>query len=82
MFQTVRPYSPRQFPLQEDQYLEMLRNMPEGYRPTTPETPKIDECESSSLSPMSPLVFDGDDPDDAEWEPSVEKSERRKSMMR
>ncbi|XP_047531148.1 KAT8 regulatory NSL complex subunit 1 isoform X1 [Vanessa atalanta] len=84
--ETVRPYSPRQFPLPDVLYIEMLSNMPEGYRPSSPEPtpPRIDEegDELSTLSPLSPLVFDGDDPDDAEWNPGREKSERRKSTLR
>ncbi|XP_039755093.1 KAT8 regulatory NSL complex subunit 1 [Pararge aegeria] len=84
--ETVRPYSPRHFPLRENQYQEMLANMPEGFRPSSPEPtpPRIDEeCDdSSTMSPLSPQIYEGDDPDDAEWDPRIEKSERRKSMLR
>lgn len=91
MHETVRPYTPRQFPLEDDQYQDMLSIMPDGYRPSSPEpTPPpemmvdIEEDDgSSTLSPMSPVgVFDGDDPDDAEWDPNSERSERRKSSFR
>lgn len=37
---------------------------------------------SSSLSPLSPLVFEGDDPDDAEWAPDAAAHERRRSAFR
>ncbi|XP_050348587.1 KAT8 regulatory NSL complex subunit 1 isoform X1 [Nymphalis io] len=84
--EAMRPYSPRQFPLPDVMYIEMLSDMPEGYRPSSPEPtpPRIDEegDELSTLSPLSPLVYDGDDPDDAEWNPSSEKTERRKSTLR
>lgn len=63
--------------------------MPDGYRitpePETSEAPEptpMDCDETSSLSPVSPLIFDGDDPDDAEWNPSCDKSERRRSTFR
>lgn len=90
MFQTVKPYSPRQFPLPDDAYVEMLSAMPQGYRPSSPEpTPPPEEStdpiddDSSTLSPTSMSVYGGDDPDDIEWDPSVEKSEvRRKSTFR
>ncbi|KAL4709539.1 hypothetical protein ACJJTC_007270 [Scirpophaga incertulas] len=86
----VRPYSPRQFPLPEVTYSAMVSDMPEGhtYSPVTspltsplPVSPTIED-ESSSLSPLSNLAFDGDDPDDAEWEPNIEKMEKRKSSYR
>ncbi|XP_060801404.1 KAT8 regulatory NSL complex subunit 1 [Amyelois transitella] len=82
--ETIRPYTPRQFPLPEDAYMDMLSAMPDGYRPSSPEPtpPPIEDDGSSTLSPMSPLIFDGDDPDDVEWDPSSEKAERRKSAFR
>ncbi|XP_038213909.1 KAT8 regulatory NSL complex subunit 1 [Zerene cesonia] len=84
--ETERPYTPRKFPLPDDMYQDMLSMMPESYHQSSPEPspPRIEEEieESSSLSPMSPLVFEGDDPDDGEWNPSVEKTERRKSSFR
>ncbi|XP_061378421.1 KAT8 regulatory NSL complex subunit 1 [Danaus plexippus] len=82
--ETVPPYSPRQFPLKDDLYQDMLSKMPEGYRPISPELdPDITmEEDTSSLSPLSPLNFDGDDPDDAEWNPSNEKSDKRRSTLR
>ncbi|OWR46601.1 hypothetical protein KGM_203277 [Danaus plexippus plexippus] len=82
--ETVPPYSPRQFPLKDDLYQDMLSKMPEGYRPISPDLdPDITmEEDTSSLSPLSPLNFDGDDPDDAEWNPSNEKSDKRRSTLR
>ncbi|CAG4935458.1 unnamed protein product [Parnassius apollo] len=94
--ETVRPYSPRQFPLTETTYQEMLLNMPQEFRPSSPshwgssplQSPQgnfeeeVDMDDSSTLSPYSPSAFDGDDPDDAEWDPSAEKVEKRKSSFR
>lgn len=71
----------------------MLASMPLGYRPTSPDPvpPTIEEYEheqeiiddeDSPLSPLSPAAFEGDDPDDVEWDPSSEKAERRKSGFR
>ncbi|XP_048485502.1 KAT8 regulatory NSL complex subunit 1 isoform X2 [Plutella xylostella] len=85
--ETVKPYSPRQFPLPDTTYTDMLSAMPDGHRHASPEpsTPTNndndhdEDMESLSLSPMSPLVFEGDDPDDVEWDPMREKGERRKS---
>ncbi|XP_049872905.1 KAT8 regulatory NSL complex subunit 1 [Pectinophora gossypiella] len=90
--EAVRPYTPRQFPLREETYQSMVQAMPEGYRrspdhtPPSPRSPHSarddDDDNSSTLSPLSPTPFDGDDPDDVEWDPSAEKSERRKSSFR
>lgn len=64
----------------------MLSAMPDGYRPSSPDpTPPIEEAiedESSTLSPISPSAYEGDDPDDLEWDPSVEKTDRKKSTFR
>lgn len=73
----------------------MLSAMPDGFRPSSREqTPPIDdsaevtesaenmEDDSSTLSPVSPTAYEGDDPDDIEWDPSVEKTDRRKSSFR
>lgn len=66
--------------------MDMLAAMPDGYRPSSPEPlPPVEEMmedDSSTLSPVSPSAYEGDDPDDLEWEPSVEKSERKKSTFR
>lgn len=77
------------FPLDERDYDEMLSAMPAGFRPlsrpSTPPsaTPTIDEDDdSSTLSPISPTPYDADDPDDAEWDPSKEKTEKRKNSFR
>lgn len=85
--QTVRPYTPRHFPLPDEDYHEMMSSMPEGYRHSSPEPsplppPPVDDEETSSLSPMSPIIYDGDDPDDAEWDPHSDKTERRKNAFR
>lgn len=84
--ETVRPYTPRQFPLPDEMYDDMLSSMPDGFRQASPEPtppPTIDEDDdSSTLSPMSVTVFDCDDPDDAEWDPNSEKAERRKSSFK
>ncbi|CAH2047480.1 unnamed protein product, partial [Iphiclides podalirius] len=94
--ETVRPYSPRQFPLTELTYQDMLSSMPREYRPTSPSNwgsspllspldnfeEEVDMDDASTLSPLSPLLFDGDDPDDAEWNPGPERGERRKSAFR
>lgn len=68
----------------------MLAAMPDGYRPASPPPlPELDvvlddEVEaSSSLSPLSPPApYDGDDPDDTEWEPAAQRQERRRSAFR
>lgn len=80
----MRPYSPRQFPLPDTTYQDMLANMPDSYQPCLEQPSIIEEDvnDSSTLSPMSPLVFEGDDPDDVEWDPTSEKSERRKSALK
>lgn len=85
--QTVRPYTPRSFPLADDLYQDMLAAMPAGYRPCSPDLEPIRDNEeddvSSSLSPLSPPgAFDGDDPDDAEWDPQAERADRRKNSFR
>ncbi|CAG9787627.1 unnamed protein product [Diatraea saccharalis] len=94
----VRPYSPRQFPLPERTYEGMVADMPQGFYQEAPPSPPPPPREversppsapdlppdeySSDLSPLSNPAYDGDDPDDAEWEPSAEKTERRKSSLR
>ncbi|CAK1555254.1 unnamed protein product [Leptosia nina] len=79
-----RPYTPRGFPLPDDVYQEMLSVMPENYQRSSPSpVPSVHEEDmegSSTLSPASVLMFEGDDPDDAEWDPSAEKSERKKVL--
>lgn len=87
VLETVRPYTPRHFPLPDEDYHEMMSSMPEGYRHSSPEPsplppPPVDDEETSSLSPMSPIIYDGDDPDDAEWDPHSDKTERRKNAFR
>ncbi|XP_041979871.1 KAT8 regulatory NSL complex subunit 1 isoform X2 [Aricia agestis] len=80
----VRPYTPRQFPLPEPVYQDMLSSMPDSYQPSPELSPMMEEDinDSSTLSPMSPLAFEGDDPDDVEWDPTSEKSDRRKSAFK
>ncbi|XP_063621949.1 uncharacterized protein LOC134794162 [Cydia splendana] len=87
--ETVRPYSPRRFPLPEHTYSDMLASMPHGYRPASPPSPPSAAGEAgeesagdSPLSPLSPTPYEGDDPDDVEWDPSQEKVEKRKSTFR
>ncbi|RVE55009.1 hypothetical protein evm_000376 [Chilo suppressalis] len=85
--ESVRPYSPRQFPLPECTYVGMVADMPEGFtRPPSPEQspplPPLPDDYSSDLSPMSNPAFDADDPDDVEWDPSAEKEKDRKKMFR
>ncbi|CAF4850526.1 unnamed protein product [Pieris macdunnoughi] len=81
------PYTPRNFPLQDEVYQDMLSFMPESYQPSCSPSPipspQEEELEdSSTLSPASLLMYEGDDPDDAEWNPSAEKSERKKSILK
>ncbi|KAI5639485.1 PEHE domain-containing protein [Phthorimaea operculella] len=99
LFQSVRPYTPRQFPLRDDTYMSMLSAMPAHHRLSIQSSPdpeheafkeqdidvdvdmeEPDVDNSSTLSPLSPTTpFDGDDPDDIEWDPKVEKVEKRKN---
>ncbi|KAM3957081.1 LOW QUALITY PROTEIN: non-specific lethal 1 [Aphomia sociella] len=71
------------------------RGVPGPPSPAGPRTPRApgapaagDDAHSASplslspLSPLSPSAFEGDDPDDVEWDPSSEKAERRKSAFR
>ncbi|XP_047990454.1 KAT8 regulatory NSL complex subunit 1 [Leguminivora glycinivorella] len=76
--ESVRPYSPRRFPLPEHTYSDMLASMPRGYRPPSPPSPAA----HSPLSPLSPAPYEGDDPDDVEWDPSQEKHDKRKTTFR
>lgn len=91
LLQTVRPYTPRQFPLAEAQYQAMVSAMPAGFHacaspaspasppsPASPASPASDS--SSTLSPPDLAAYEGDDPDDAEWDPSAERADRRKSF--
>ncbi|XP_022828349.1 KAT8 regulatory NSL complex subunit 1 [Spodoptera litura] len=89
--ETVRPYTPRQFPLADEQYQRMVACMPSGFHASRSATPSLpspappdapDSDSSSTLSPAEQSVFDGDDPDDAEWDPHAERAERRKSSFR
>ncbi|XP_063362669.1 KAT8 regulatory NSL complex subunit 1 [Cydia amplana] len=89
--ETVRPYSPRRFPLPEHTYSDMLASMPHGYRPASPTSPASPSAAGeageespadSPLSPLSPAPYEGDDPDDVEWDPSQEKVEKRKTTFR
>ncbi|KAL0830783.1 hypothetical protein ABMA28_002903 [Loxostege sticticalis] len=82
--ETVRPYSPRRFPLPDAAYQAMVSCMPDGHIPLLPDSPQgggMDD-DTSTLSPLSVCAYDGDDPDDAEWDPAFEKPERRKSAFR
>lgn len=60
--------------------------MPESYQPSSPSpipSPREEEVEdSSTLSPASLLMYEGDDPDDTEWNPTAEKTERKKSIFK
>lgn len=76
----MRPYSPRIFPIPEETYTDMLSSMPDGHRPMSPDPHEGGNDDMSSLSPLSPSIFDCEDPDDMEWEPTAEKNERRKSQ--
>lgn len=89
--ETVRPYTPRQFPLADEQYQHMVASMPSGFHASRSATPSLpspappdapDSDSTSTLSPAEHSVFDGDDPDDAEWDPHAERAERRKSSFR
>ncbi|XP_059057304.1 KAT8 regulatory NSL complex subunit 1 [Achroia grisella] len=100
LHETVRPYTPRQFPLTEDTYASMVSAMPPGHAwcdylhdpnatddPNVPvegpeSEPRSGSITLSPLSPLSPAAFEGDDPDDIEWNPETEKTERRKSSFR
>ncbi|KAJ8723170.1 hypothetical protein PYW08_003082 [Mythimna loreyi] len=83
--ETVRPYTPRQFPLGDDTYRHMLAAMPDGFylaspAPLSPAASRASRSSSpSTLSPAELGACDGDDPDDAEWEPAAE---RRKPAAR
>ncbi|CAH1286821.1 unnamed protein product [Chrysodeixis includens] len=92
---TVRPYTPRQFPLAEATYAAMLAASAgaeceaeaEGGGQAAGGDSPASSRESlgelaSSLSPASPAPYDNDDPDDKEWDPTAERAERRKTSFR
>lgn len=80
LHETVRPYTPRQFPLGDAAYQHMVAAMPDGFH--SPASPPPADSDTSSLSPADVTPFDGDDPDDAEWDPRPHRSDRRKSSFR
>ncbi|GBP34771.1 hypothetical protein EVAR_21835_1 [Eumeta japonica] len=106
----VRPFTPRQFPLADDVYEAMLRDVREDFDDTTPSPAPLEAAAAaasstaiaaaaaatatatasvsalaldntdteSSLSPLSPFAMDGDDPRDAEWDPSLEREKHKR----